>query len=141
MKNTIIYLSTIFLFISSCSKDDEVKLLDIVSNKYENLYAPQSGGVDQRTGQFRPISGEFTKFNFSSGQITSSDTEWDVAFRGTSIIVNGGKSLGTIDEPNRTGNAAVYIANGTMSSILEIDISSFFTRLRWRLCYSYWRRK
>lgn len=125
MKNTIIYLSTIFLFISSCSKDDEVKLLDIVSNKYENLYAPQSGGVDQRTGQFRPISGEFTKFNFSSGQITSSDTEWDVAFRGTSIIVNGGKSLGTIDEPNRTGNAAVYIANGTMSSILEIDISSF----------------
>ena len=71
-----------------------------------------------------PVSGEFTKFNFSTGQITTSDTDWDVAFRATTIIVNGGVSLETIDEPTRTGNSAVYIANGTMSSVTDVDLMS-----------------
>ena len=44
--------------------------------------------------------------------------------RGTDIIVNGGESLGTIDEPSRTGNAAVYIASGTMLSVVEVDLQS-----------------
>ena len=124
MRKTITYITLLSLIISSCSKDDEVQLLDIVSESFENLYAPQNGGVNPRTGQFTPISGEFTKFNFSTGQITTSETDWDVAFRGTDIIVNGGESLGTIDEPSRTGNAAVYIASGTMLSVVEVDLQS-----------------
>ena len=124
MRKTITYITLLSLILSSCSKDDEVQLLDIVSESFENLYAPQNGGVNPRTGQFTPISGEFTKFNFSSGQITTSETDWDVAFRGTDIIVNGGESLGTIDEPSRTGNAAVYIASGTMLSVVEVDLQS-----------------
>ena len=124
MRKTITYITLLSLILSSCSKDDEVQLLDIVSESFENLYAPQNGGVNPRTGQFTPISGEFTKFNFSTGQITTSETDWDVAFRGTDIIVNGGESLGTIDEPSRTGNAAVYIASGTMLSVVEVDLQS-----------------
>ena len=96
--------------------------MDVVSERYDNLYAPQSGGVNPRTGQFTPISGEFTKFSFSQGQVTTSETDWDVAFRGTAIIVNGGESLGTIDEPTRTGNGAVYIASGTMMSVSEVNL-------------------
>ena len=119
------YLAIAFLFIfSACQKEDEIQLLDVISERVDNLYAPQSGGVNPRTGQFSPISGEFTKFNFETGQITVSDTEWDVAFRGTDIIINGGVSLGTIDEPSRTGDAGVYIANGTMNSIMTIDLTS-----------------
>ena len=53
----------------------------------------------------------------------ASDTEWDIAFRGTSIIINGGTSLGTNDEPERTGNAGAYIADGTFASITEVDTS------------------
>jgi hypothetical protein len=122
---TLIYLLFSFLLIfSSCQKEDEVQLLNIVSERFDNLYAPQNGGVDQRTGQFSPISGEFTKFNFSTGQVTNSDTDWDVAFRATDIIINGGTSLGTIDEPSRNGNAAVYIANGTMAAITAVDPQS-----------------
>lgn len=122
---TLIYLLFSFLLIfSSCQKEDEVQLLNIVSERFDNLYAPQNGGVDQRTGQFSPISGEFTKFNFSTGQVTNSDTDWDVAFRATDIIINGGTSLGTIDEPSRNGNAAVYIANGTMAAITAVDLQS-----------------
>ena len=123
MRITTTYLTIFLLIISSCSKDDEVQLLDVVSESYENLYAPQVGGVDPRTGAFTPISGEFTKFNFSTGQVTTSETDWDVAFRGTSIIINGGETLGTIDEPARTGNAAVYIAAGTMSSVTEVNLT------------------
>ena len=124
MRKITIYLTIFLLIFSSCSKEDEIQLLDIVSEKFENLYAPQNGGVNQRTGQYEPVSGEFTKFNFSTGQITTSDTDWDVAFRATTIIVNGGVSLETIDEPTRTGNSAVYIASGTMSSVTDVDLMS-----------------
>ena len=124
MRKTTIYLTIFLLIFSSCSKEDEIQLLDIVSEKFENLYAPQNGGRNQMTGQMEPVSGEFTKFNFSTGQITTSDTDWDVAFRATTIIVNGGVSLETIDEPTRTGNSAVYIANGTMSSVTDVDLMS-----------------
>lgn len=118
---TVKFLTLLVLFISftSCSNDDDstIPLLEIESEMVSNLHAPQSGGQGQ------PVSGVFTKFNFSTGEITTSDTEWDIAFRGTSIIVNGGVTLGTTDEPERTGEAAVYIANGTMSSVTSIDES------------------
>ncbi|QNJ99148.1 HmuY family protein [Constantimarinum furrinae] len=120
---TINYFLSIILFagFSSCSSDDDnnTTLLEVESELVSNLYAPQEGGQGQ------PVSGAFTKFDFESGQVTTSDTEWDIAFRGTSIIVNGGVSLGTTDEPDRTGEAAAYIANGTMSSVTEVNTVSF----------------
>ena len=64
---TTTYLALAFLFIfSACQKEDEIQLLDVISERVDNLYAPQSGGVNPRTGQFSPISGEFTKFKDSS---------------------------------------------------------------------------
>ena len=99
----------------SCEKTTDPPFSDIGSITISNLYAPQSGGQGQ------PISGEFKKFDFATGQQTGSYTDWDIAFRGTSIIVNGGVSLGTIDEPNRSGQAAAYIVNGTFESVNEVD--------------------
>ncbi len=95
-------------------------LLEVESKTISNLHAPQSGGQGQG-----PISGAFTKFDFASGQTTTSETEWDIAFRGTTIIVNGGTSLGTTDEPDRNGEAAAYIANGTMASTTNAVTTSF----------------
>lgn len=115
---TINYLIITFLCIGciSCSSDDDTtqQFLPVNSETISNLHAPQNGGQGQ------PVSGVFTKFNFSTGETTTSETNWDIAFRGTSIIVNGGTSLGTTDEPERTGNAAVYITDGTMSSVTEV---------------------
>ncbi|MDO5979160.1 HmuY family protein [Flavivirga spongiicola] len=113
-------LVTLFMGLTSCSSDDSTPVLGVTSKTISNLHAPQSGGQGQG-----PISGSFTKFNFATGKTTTSDTDWDIAFRGTSIIVNGGASLGTTDEPNRTGQAAAYIANGTMASITDVDSSLF----------------
>lgn len=112
----LLFLSIFLISIVSCSNDDDNNvLLEVQTETVLNLHAPQSGGQGQ------PISGAFTKFSFETGAVTTSDTNWDIAFRGTTIIVNGGESLGTNDEPERTGNAAAYIANGTMASVTEVD--------------------
>lgn len=112
----LLFLSIFLISIVSCSTDDDnTVLLEVQTETVLNLHAPQSGG------QGEPVSGAFTKFNFETGTTTTSETDWDIAFRGTAIIVNGGQSLGTNDEPERTGNAAAYIANGTMASVTEVD--------------------
>ncbi|WP_445732154.1 HmuY family protein [Mariniflexile sp.] len=116
----LVTLVTLFIGFTSCNSDDNTTpLLEVESQNISNLYAPQEGGQGQ------PVSGQFAKFDFATGQTTTSGTEWDIAFRGTTIIVNGGVSLGTTDEPERTGNAAAYIANGTMASITDVDASLF----------------
>ncbi|MDY7395918.1 HmuY family protein [Aureibaculum sp. 2210JD6-5] len=119
--NTIKFLTVLALFIgfTSCDKDDDPKpLLEVKSESVTNLHAPQLGGRGE------PVSGAFIKFDFASGTTTTNETEWDIAFRGTSIIVNGGESMGTEDEPERTKDVAAYIASGTMASIAEVNTAS-----------------
>lgn len=119
-------LTLMLLAFASCSDDDSSPvLLDVEAETVTNLFAPQEGGVDPMTGQPIPISGEFTKFDFETGTVTTSDTEWDIAFRATTIIVNGGVSQGSTDEPERTGNAGVYIAENTLDGVIEVDTALF----------------
>ncbi|NND16429.1 MAG: hypothetical protein HKN89_08915 [Eudoraea sp.] len=107
------------LILMGCSSDDEgPQLLQVQANTITNVFAPQSGGQGQG-----PIMGEFTKFDFSSGTTTTSNTDWDIAFRGTAIIINGGESLGTTDEPDRSGTGAAYIATGTFADVLNVTTS------------------
>lgn len=114
-------LIVLLLVFTACDSDDDGPvLLEVASDTVTNLFAPQTGGQDQG-----PISGEFTKFDFATGSETVSDTDWDIAFRGTAIIINGGASLGTIDEPARSGNGAAYIATGTFAAITEVNSSMF----------------
>ena len=107
----------ILLLTYSCEDDNNIGV-NTVSITVEDLYAPQEGNQGQS------ISGPFTKFNFEDGVQTESETNWDIGFRGTSIIVNGGVSLGTDDEPERNGNAAAYIFEGTMDEMQIVDTSS-----------------
>ena len=112
---------TIALAITSfiaCDSDSD-DLLPVVSITVEDLHAPQEGGMGQ------PISGPFTKFDFDTGMETDNETDWDIAFRATDIIVNGGTSMGTTDEPTRSGDAGAYIATGTMADVTEVDVNSF----------------
>ena len=106
----------ILLLTFSCEDDNNIGI-NTVSITVEDLYAPQEGSQGQS------ISGPFTKFNFEDGVQTESETNWDVGFRGTSIIINGGVSLGTDDEPERNGNAAAYIFEGTMDEMQIVDTS------------------
>ncbi len=83
------------------------------SATYSNLEAPQTGG------QGEPEGGPFTKFSFASGDVTDSETDWDIAFRGTTIAVNGGTVTGSADEPSRNGNAGAAIESGTLEDITD----------------------
>ena len=86
-------------------------LSEVVSGRAENIFAPQTGGRGE------PIGGPFTKFSFETGAVTDSDTEWDIAFRGSTIAVNGGTVTGTDDEPERNGNAGAAIIDGIFNEV------------------------
>lgn len=115
---TLICACTTFV---ACSDDDNggMELIAIESSTATNIPAPQTGG------QGEPVGGPFTKFNFATGEVTTSETEWDIAFRGTSIAVNGGTVTGTSDEPERNGDAGVSIETGTFADISTAEGLTF----------------
>jgi hypothetical protein len=126
MKTNFLKLSllTLVLFMTSCSNDDDKKddtIPAVEIKTVSNLSAPQTGGQGQ------PEGGEFTKFSFSENKIVTNDN-WDVAFRGTKIIVNGGAKIGITDEPNRTGSGAVSIVSGTFASVTAFPAASTFVQ-------------
>lgn len=110
----ILSLCLMTFAIGSCSDDDNGPILIAVeSQTATNIPAPQTGGQGQ------PVGGPFTKFSFATGTVTTSNADWDIAFRGTTIAVNGGTGTGTDDEPIRNGNAGAFIASGTFASITD----------------------
>ncbi len=123
IKNLSLSLMAMLLtFSCSRSSDNEgVKsestVLTTVTHK--NIHAPQSGGQGQ------PVSGEFTKFSFSANAVVTND-QWDVAFRGTSIVINGGTAIGLANEPTRTGNASVSMVSSTLDALKAIPAASTF---------------
>jgi len=122
---TIQALAIVVLFIgftTSCDSDDDVTTpaATLESKTISNLAAPQTGGQGQGA-----IGGPFTKFDFSTGLETTSDTEWDIAFRGLRIAVNGGVSTGTADEPVRNGDAGVYVVRDAFSNVTTVNETIF----------------
>ncbi|MGK0251107.1 MAG: hypothetical protein ACI81G_000543, partial [Gammaproteobacteria bacterium] len=122
-KNTFkaIALTALFIGFTSCSSDDDntQQPAPVQSEQVVNLAAPQTGGQGQ------PVGGEFAKFDFETGMETTSNTDWDIAFRGTTIAVNGGAITGIADEPTRNGNAAAAIVSGTFASVTTADGLTF----------------
>ncbi|UGU14593.1 HmuY family protein [Sinomicrobium kalidii] len=121
-KNFLIALFSV-AFLTSCSSDDdspneEPEPLEVET--VENLYAPSEGEQGQEAGSF-------TKFSFSTGTEVEGDN-WDIAFRGTTIIVNGGTDTGDEDEPERTGNAAIALITGIFDEITEAPEDSGFAQ-------------
>lgn len=125
MKTNFIKLSIVVFFLSftSCSNDDEDasanETVALETKIYSNLYAPQTGGQGQ------PTSGAFTKFSFSENATVTS-ANWDIAFRGTTIIVNGGTAIGLTDEPSRTGKAAISVLSSTFNNVTTIPAAATF---------------
>jgi hypothetical protein len=117
MQKLNLLLSLFILFFTSCEKSIEQNMIDENVINFVELNASQYDVniLDSL------VTGKFEKFSFSEGDTVSHDN-WDVAFSGTTIIVNGGDSY-NVDQPERVGDAAVYIATGVMSDIKIVDIS------------------
>lgn len=123
MKTNFFKLSILALVVafSSCSSDDSNNTVALETKTVSNLSAPQTGGQGQ------PVGGAFTKFSFSQNTVVTDDS-WDIAFRGTTIIVNGGSQIGINDEPTRTGVGAVSIVTSTLANVTAFPLASTFTQ-------------
>lgn len=103
----------VVLFTVSCSKDNDTPAVVVLETKtVSNLAAPQTAGA------------AFIKFSFSENAIVTHDN-WDIAFRGTTIIVNGGVKKNE-DEPSRTGSGAISIVKGTLASVTAFPTANTF---------------
>ena len=96
MKNRIIITLIVIISILgySCGDKDENTTVNkpIIEGVVDNLHAPENG--------------DFVKIKFFKGGQASYttdpfETEWDIAVRGTMIIVNGGVETGSGNEPKR----------------------------------------
>jgi len=111
------YLIIIILFSFSCNKDDN--LLSVVWVNEYNLFAPDSTILENTLNE------KYIKYSLSEEDTVSND-KWDIAFKGTKIIINGGFKT-NIDEPERTGIAGVYIIKGkSFSTIKQVDDENLF---------------
>ena len=111
-------LSVFILLFASCEKSSNNDIIideDVITFVELNASQYDVNILDSL------VTGKFEKFSFSEGDTVSHDN-WDVAFSGTTIIVNGGDSY-NVNQLERTGNAAVYIATGVMSDIRTVDLS------------------
>ena len=124
-KQLLLTLSLIgILSFSACSKEDSNPPENNQNESIlvSNLHAPQYTDYTQNP----PVaSGAFVKFDFETGAITNSETDWDIAFRGTTLLVNGGSSSGIVDAPERSGNAGAYLVDGIFDEITTINTGAF----------------
>jgi len=115
MRNILVLFVFIIAFFTSCEKSNNHNIVNEELLSFVELDA--SDFILNISDTL--VTGKFTKFSFSEGD-TINHNNWDVAFRGTTLIVNGGEKSHN-DQPDRSGNAAVYIAIGSMSEINYID--------------------
>ena len=118
MQKLSLLLSVLILFFTSCEKSSNS---DIIVNEDVITFFELNASQYIVNPSDSVLTGKYEKFSFSEGDTVSYDN-WDVAFRGTTIIVNGGDSY-NVNQPERIGNAAVYIATGVMSDIRTVDLS------------------
>lgn len=117
MKTKFLKLSllALVLFTASCSNDDdketEVVIPAVVTHQASNIPAMEG----------------FTKFSFSENKVVTTD-KWDIAFNGTTIIVNGGTKGTTTGEPERTGQGAVSIVSNAFASVTAIPEAKTFVQ-------------
>lgn len=117
MNYTNFFFLLIFLLLYSCEKSVTQDIIEENVVTFIELNASEyTVDIDDSL-----TTGKFEKFSFSEGD-TVSHNNWDVAFSGSTIIVNGGESSNQ-NQPERTGEAAVYITNGALSDIRTVDLS------------------
>ena len=118
---TITYICVLALgFLASCSKDETAKIVPVETKTFKNLAAAPT--VNATTGQPQAPTSKFTLFSLRTGEVianTDSTTDkWDLGFRGTTIIVNGGAI--------RTGKGGVFLFTGLFDELKEVPTTAVF---------------
>lgn len=91
----------------------------LVVDTIRNLYAPSGGS--STTGAPSEATLPYVKFSFSKGDTVPQDSaNWDIAFRTTTIIANGGTKVdkGPL-EPERTGIGGLYLEINFFDEVIK----------------------
>ncbi len=117
MKKSISILATIIsVYFWSCDKS-EVLVEPLAAQTVKNIAADPTVSL---AGQPVAATGKYALFSFANGIIANSDsatTKWDIGFRGTTIMLNGGTS--------GPGQAGVIVKDGLFDDFKEITETSF----------------
>jgi len=119
---TLIAVSTILF--TACTKEKDTPIIQpVVSQTVKNLPADPTT-PSSNTAQPPSSTGKFTLYslreNKSVANIDSASNKWDVGFRGTTIIVNGGAI--------RAGKGAAYVHTGTFDELTAVPTSATFVQ-------------
>lgn len=104
----------------ACEEDEPAPAVPLEAVTIADL--PADPTVNSGTGQPQAASGRFTLFSFANNAVVanadSATGQWDIGFRGTTIIVNGGAI--------RSGQGGAYIFTGLFDELKEISDNQVF---------------
>jgi hypothetical protein len=127
IRNGILFimLSSAVIFSASCSKDNDKPKPDTDSKPVsvvmvKDLPADPTSR-DPNTGETIGGTNQYTFFRFSDSAVVShtdsASTKWDIGFRGTDIIINGGTS--------GPGSTAGQVVNNTFEDITQAPEANY----------------
>ncbi len=123
MKSILYFFAASLLFLASCTEDDDNNPQDtLASVTISDLPADPYTGIDPATMRPTGDKGIYTFFRFADSSVVanadSATTRWDIAFKGSTILVNNGTS--------GPGQGGAFIYNGIFSELLEVPADSTF---------------
>ncbi|MBK9272724.1 MAG: HmuY family protein [Saprospiraceae bacterium] len=122
MKNVFYFIIVCCVSIFSCTEDDPVTPSVVTSVIVRELPADPYTGIDPVTMRPTGDKGVFTFYRLSDSSLVansdSATTKWDIGFKGSTIITNGGSS--------GPGQGGALVIDGIFSELAEIPASSNF---------------
>lgn len=107
----------LLIIFTACKKEESEAVTPPLETKtFSNLAAP-GDVIDRATGQITKAN-PFVYFSFEKGSTVAETENWDIAFKGTTIIVNSGKS--------GNGQAGAIIKSGIFDELTTAPESNEF---------------
>ena len=117
----LLFVATLLIF-SSCSESDEEPEPEPLTVETASNIVADPIQIDPTTGMPMGTTGKFTLFSLRENKIIantdSASANWDIGFKGSTIIVNGGAI--------RTGKGGAYIFDGLFEELQEIPENQIF---------------
>jgi hypothetical protein len=121
MKTNLIALTALTgILLASCGKDNVPAPVTVQTKTVNNLQADTIIGISSIGQPYG--SGKYTLYSLETNSVVansdSATTKWDIGFRGTTIITNGGNG--------GPGAGGAFVYTGTFSDLATIPTDSTF---------------
>ncbi|MBO0951994.1 HmuY family protein [Fibrella forsythiae] len=109
----------------ACKKEEATPVVvPVQAQTVTNIAADTTTGVNPTTGQPLGTTGKYALYSLRENKVIantdSASNKWDIGFRGTTIIVNGG--------PIRSGQGGAYVHTGTFEEVTTVPASATFAQ-------------